>query len=262
MVKILNVGLGLQRKGPGNFEERKKLLRQYARTDTTIDIIEPLHGLPIDNLEWYSYEAFIGGHLLAAYKKGEDKGYDAILQTCFYDPLVREAREILQIPVIGIAEASMHIASILGAKFSVIVGRTKWIDKMAENARRCGFESKIASWIALGEGVQELSAGNEKTIIELSEMARKCIDEDGAEVIVMGCGGFVQYAKPVSERVGVPFIDSYMAGVKMAELLADLYLLGIKPSKANTYEKPPADVLERIYSTDIYKKYSSSKLVR
>lgn len=75
---------------------------------------------------------------------------------CFYDPGLREARELVRMPVIGVCEASLHIASMITAgKFSIVAGRKKWIPKMADNARNYGFESKITLWSVLGLNVPD-----------------------------------------------------------------------------------------------------------
>ena len=74
-----------------------------------------------------------GKELLSTYKKAELAKYDVILQNCWYDPGVREGREILNIPITGICEASCHIGAALGNKFSIIVGQKKWISKILKN---------------------------------------------------------------------------------------------------------------------------------
>ena len=53
-------------------------------------------------------------------KKANQDGYDAVILACFSDPGLDAAKEISTIPVIGIEEATLHIAAMLGAKFSIM----------------------------------------------------------------------------------------------------------------------------------------------
>lgn len=87
-------------------------------------------------------------------KSAEKEGYDAAVIGCFYDPGLMEAREILdKMVVTAPAEASMHIAATMGHKFSIIVGRNKWIPQMMENVVNCGLKDKFASFKSVGLGV-------------------------------------------------------------------------------------------------------------
>ena len=213
----------------------------YARSDTVIDHVGNEHGLPLEDFEYYSYELMTGKELLSTYKKAELAKYDVILQNCWYDPGVREGREILNIPITGICEASCHIGAALGNKFSIIVGQKKWISKMEENVVRYGFGSKIASWRDLDLHVQDLHDDHDNTLNMLIDVGTKCVKEDGAESILTACGGFEPYAEEASKLIGAPVINPTKAGVMFAEWLSDLHTSGFKFSKAITYQSPPED---------------------
>lgn len=80
------------------------------------------------HLEYYSYGPLVVSKLLKIIKEAEKENFDGAIIGCFYDPGLREAREIAEkLVVTAPAEASMHIAATLGQRFSIIVGRTKWI---------------------------------------------------------------------------------------------------------------------------------------
>src|SRR5690625_2297342 len=82
--------------------------------------------------------------------------YDAISIACFYDPGLRELREILDIPVVGIANASYILAQNYGHSFSVVISRQKNVPKMKDNAILYGMADKINSWESLNMTVEEL----------------------------------------------------------------------------------------------------------
>ena len=133
--------------------------------DWSKDIVEPsttLNGTSFEtgtaHLEYQFYEHLATHNVIKKVFDAEKSGYDAVVIGCFYDPGLREARELVRIPVIGVCEASLHIASMITAgKFSILVGRKKWIPKMADNARNYGFEPKISSWRILDLTVPDMS---------------------------------------------------------------------------------------------------------
>lgn len=171
---------------------------------------------------------------------GED--FDALVVACFYDPGVRELREMLGVPVVGIGEASMQIASLLGHKFSILVGRRKWIPKMSDNALLYGFERRIASWRPIDFTVEQLHRGPEQAFASLAKEAEAAVREDMAEVVILGCAAMEGTARQLSERVGVPVVDPVVAGFKLAEMLGDLRArTGLSISRAYDYEPLGAD---------------------
>ncbi len=221
-------------------EERVKqlqaLLSGLAFPGTEVEVISMPGGPP--DLEYYLQDhQAISLMLERVPARVRDGSFDAVVVACFYDPGVRELREVLGIPVVGVAEASMHVASQLGHRFSVIVGRKKWIPKMSDSALAHGFERRIASWRAIDFTVQRLHTEPEGTIEAAVREAEAAVREDMAEVIILGCTAMVNAAQRVSERIGVPVVDPVVAGFKMAEMLGDLRArTGLTLSKVYDYE--------------------------
>ena len=79
------------------------------------------------HLEYHLYEHEALTPMLELMREAEDEGCGAGIIGCFYDGGLRELREGLRMPVVGMAEASMLLAVTLGHRFSIIVGRRKWI---------------------------------------------------------------------------------------------------------------------------------------
>lgn len=173
-------------------------------------------------------------------KKAEKEGYDAVVIGCFYDPGLREARELVRIPVIGPAETCMHVAATLGHKFSILVGRRKWIPKMESNVYAYGLEKKLASFRVLNFTVPRMAAEPEKLKEAIRREAQKAIENDGAEAIVLGCTIESGFMKELIESLKVPVIDAVVVSWKYAEMMADLYhKMGLTHSKLFGYEAPP-----------------------
>lgn len=56
------------------------------------------------------------------------EGYDGVVIACHFDPAVRAARQLLPLPVVGIAEASMHLASLMGLRFAVVASDHRYVE--------------------------------------------------------------------------------------------------------------------------------------
>jgi allantoin racemase len=172
--------------------------------------------------------------------EAEDDGVDAVIIDCMADPGLVAAREMVSIPVIGPAETAMHIASMLGHKFSVITVLDQLAPLFDQHAVTAGLAERLASVRAVNIPVLEL--GDTQRVVEsLVEQSAKAVREDGAHVIVFGCTGMIGLAGEVEKGlveqgiVGVPVIDPGILAVKMAEALVDA---GLTHSK-RTYPHPP-----------------------
>jgi allantoin racemase len=185
----------------------------------------------------------------------ERDGADAVVLGCWADPLW-EAREMVNIPVVGIGEAALLLATTLGHKFAVITVAPGVVPTIEIDLRLYGLEDR-----AIPRPVRSLDPPSDldllvesvtdpfrRLIPNFERIARECI-ADGAEVIVVGCG----YYGPILslhgynriEGTGVPVVDCSAAGLKLAETLADLrQSIGLSKSTALYHRAPPAKILE------------------
>jgi len=195
-----------------------------------------------DHTEYHYYEHLVTHDVLNQVRRAEAEKFQAVIIGCFYDPGLREARELVSIPVVGPAESTMLVACTLGHKFSILVGRRKWIPKMESNARMYGLGERLASIRPLGIRVIEMLPEQKRLKQSAAREGRAAVDEDGAEVIVMGCTMESGFADELSRALGVPVLDPVVTSWKFAEMQADMYSsLGISHCKAYGYESPPKE---------------------
>ena len=95
----------------------------YAGTGTTVDVIH-LEGVP-ENIDYYYPKHLMELAIFRAVRRLEEQGYDAVVVGCCYDPGVKVARELVDIPVVGPLEAAMNHASYFGHRFTVITDHRK-----------------------------------------------------------------------------------------------------------------------------------------
>lgn len=213
------------------------------RDNTEIHTVNPSDG-PV-SIENYYDEAFAVTGVLTELRKGESQGFDAYVIACANDPGLYAAREFACGPVIGIAEASMHVASLIAAKFSIVslFPRDRLITE--ELLHRYGMETKCASIRTCGLSVLDFENNPEKGLDLLAAESKKAVETDGAEAICLGCAGMSQLTNELESTLGVPVLDGVAEAVKLAESLVDL---GKKTSKILYFEKPAAKEYKGIYA--------------
>lgn len=171
-------------------------------------------------------------------RQAEIDGYDAICLYCGSDPAYDACRELLHIPVVGAAHASFAIASCLGYQYSFITTSHRRIPQKKEFARSCGIDiSRLASVRAINYdlSIPEDNERRRTTIELLSNTAKKCAIEDGADVVILGCLSFAGMGSEISLLSGIPVVDPAFAMISLAEALCRQ---GISHSKI-AYPFPP-----------------------
>jgi allantoin racemase len=235
----------------------QEFLETSKAPETEIDVISLKRG-PM-HLEYHYYEALIIADTLHEVRRAENEGYDAAVIGCFYDPGLREAREITErIVVAAPAEAAMHIATTIGHTFSIVVGRKKWIPKMHENVVKYGFSEQLASFKAVNLGVHDFQKDKLETERRLKAAAEEAVEKDRAEVIILGCTIEFGFYKSLQEELRVPVIDAVLAPFKYAEFLVELKKrFNWGQSKIYGYESPPK---EEIIDWKIEQQYGLEKI--
>jgi allantoin racemase len=210
-----------------------------ASPGTRIVAVQPSFGPP--SIEDHLDEAWAAAGVAEQVQLGERDGADAYVIACFGDPGLHAARELARGPVLGIAEAAFHAASMVATGFSVVTTlvRTCVIAErlIVEHGfeRRCkGIHGTDIAVLALDDPASDAEA-------RILAMAERALDRDGSGAIVLGCAGMADLCVSLQTRLGVPVIDGVAAGVKLVEALVGL---GLGTSKRGDYAWP----LEKRYA--------------
>lgn len=162
----------------------------------------------------------------------EDNSADAFVVACFSDPGLHSARETTLRPVMGISESAITTALTLGERFGIIAILPASVARHHRYIRQMGLESRLAGDRPIGIGVTGLNAGGAEEEVEerMTTVGRQLIEEDGADVLIMGCAGMARYRHRLEETLGVPVIDPSQAAV--AQAIAAVRL-GYRNNKTN-----------------------------
>ena len=209
------------------------VIERVKRPDTEVDVVCPSRGP--ETIDSSYDEAYAVPPTLELVRKANKEGVDAILLGCFCDAGVEAAREISAVPVIAMEEATLSVALTLGNKFGILTEKRPRIAMKERHVRRAGLTERLASIRALGLSTADLDARPEETKARGIELARRMVEEDGAEVIIMGCAAMAGYSDELQETLGVPVLDPTIVSFKYAEMIIDS---GLFHSRVGLYHPP------------------------
>ena len=171
--------------------------------------------------------------------------FDGFVIACYSDhPAVYALREITDKPVIGIAEASMLLACVLGHKFSVVTTNKEWEPLLSDAVRHYGLAERCASVRSTGMAVLDLETADKQTTDRaIIAAARLAVERDGADVICLGCAGMAGLDEIVAAALGVPVVDGVVAALKILE---GLVAAGLRTSKRLAYARPQVKALDNL----------------
>ncbi|MNV80682.1 Asp/Glu/Hydantoin racemase [compost metagenome] len=116
---------------------------------------------------------------------------------------------------LGISECGALTAMTLGQRFGVIAILQGSIGRHWRNWGAMGISQRVAGEVAIGRGVTEL-ADHQATLAAMVAAGKRLRDEQGANVLLMGCAGMAAFRAPVEDATGLPVVEPTQAAVSMA----------------------------------------------
>jgi allantoin racemase len=211
--------------GPQEVRRRQQILQEYAASGTEV-AAEPTATGPaaIENAQ---DAAIVVPELLRLGPLAQERGFDAIVIGCFSDPGIDPLRELLSVPVVGPGAASLHLAAQLGTRICVLTPAGRGFGRLAARLRALALAPLLASVRGIGLSVMDLAQQQPGALDKAAEAARKAVEADGADVLVLGCMSMAFLpcvCESLSERVGVPVVNPVTAALKTAEMLVAMRL--------------------------------------
>ena len=218
--RLIKIGLlGATVTNQSKIEYRTIVMKKWSQNETKVQYYTGANGpLSIESM----FEEYAGAIKMAGLlKQAEADQCDALIITCAGDPGIDELRNATSIPIIGTGQAGMTAAALLSNRFSLITVDDGMIYTGYEMAKKLGVLRKLASVRALNMAVLDISASHQDVIQKLIKICRKCIDEDGAQAIVLGCASmaFLQVTDKLQDELGVPVINLSQLALKLAEVV-------------------------------------------
>lgn len=160
--------------------------------------------------------------------KEHENDYDGFVIACHCDPNLDAIKELTTKPVVGIGEASMKLASMLGDSFTVISMTEQSIPNKIELIKKYQLLDSMASVrspLDKDKGLNE-----EEKYLRTAKLA---IQEDKVEVIVLGCAGMTGLDKKLEKELGVPVLDGVVCALI---IITGFVKSGLSTSKVRRYK--------------------------
>ncbi|MFC0531585.1 aspartate/glutamate racemase family protein [Phytohabitans kaempferiae] len=201
----------------------------FERDDLAVDIVHINENGPT-TLECAYNVARVEQEVVDLAMAAERAGADAVVTDCMRDVAIATAREMVSIPVLGPAQTSMHLAAMLGRRFSVLVTLPRSIEVVEDQVMLHGLKDSFASARAVNIGVEHLHDDDELLVKRLTEEAKAAVVEDGAHVVILGCTAMDGIGRKVRDGLaalghpGIPVIEPLQATIRMGQILHELGL--------------------------------------
>jgi allantoin racemase len=161
---------------------------------------------------------------------------DAVVLAGFGEHGKDALQEMLDVPVLDIAESAAHVAHLIGRRFSVVTTLARSIAPIEDRLLLAGLAAHCASVRACGLGTAEVDADPAGAVKAIVGEAERAVTDDGADVICLGCAGMAGVTGAITDALGVPAVDGVAAAVGLAQMLVGL---GLSTSKAGAYASGP-----------------------
>ena len=219
--------------------------KEILGPDTEVECVPVRHSATL--VDCY-YEALVFDmYIVEAGLRAEEEGYDAVIMDTVSDSGMYALRSRLSIPVIGPGLVSYAVGIMLGKRFSIVTMWDKWRHLYEKNLDTYHLWDKCASIRAVNipPDVEALFTGKEEEMFQkLTAEAQAAIDEDGADVILLGSTTMHQAGDYMAAHLPAPVVNPGPVGIKMAELLVQL---GLSHSKV-AFPSPATIIDDRFFS--------------
>jgi allantoin racemase len=222
---LIRVAFAIGGYPPEEFKRRADIALSYSTSEIQVGIVNVaaspyFYGITPAEIQLVA-PAFID-----AYRRAERDGYDAVVPLGMLDLAVDGGKSAVDIPVVGPLEASLHVASLIGDKFGLIVYHKSLLAFNRALIRRYGMEERVVDFGVSGFDLPDLAAHHDEVVENFVNEARRLVAQ-GAEVIVpMGISQCPVHIKPdwLQQQLGVPVVEGFGAPIRMAALLVGLGL--------------------------------------
>lgn len=180
-------------------------------------------------------ESAIAAHAVLDALARHGAGQDGLIVSAFGDPGLYAARELADVPVVGIAESALLTAWMLGRRVSILCMTARLRIWYEECVREHGLHGRLSAVRSVDAEVADIARAREDLREPLRALCRRTIVEDRAEVVILGGGPIAGLARELAPQMGVPVLDGVSCAVPMLETLLRL---GVRAPSHGSFARP------------------------
>lgn len=145
--------------------------------------------------------------LLDLVRKAAAEKARGIVIGCFDDTALAQASALAGCPVLGIGQASFHMAALRNWRFSVVTTLAVSVPVIERNIRDYGLAGHLGRVRASDVPVLALEHDPDAALAAVSAEACRAQAQDAVDALVLGCAGMVHVTRAVADAVTVPVLD-------------------------------------------------------
>ncbi|MGO4308049.1 aspartate/glutamate racemase family protein [Cupriavidus sp. RAF12] len=182
------------------------------------------------------FEALTGGYATACVAAEHAGEFDGLVVAAFGDPGLAGLKELFDVPVVGMTEAALASACLLGQRFSIIAISHRIEAWYRECVAANGLTSRLASVRSLQEPLRDIGSVQEDHSARLEQMALEAVRHDGADVIIVAGAPLAGLARSLKGKIPVPVVDGVSSAIRHCESL-----IALQPGSARegSFARPP-----------------------
>lgn len=246
--RILYLSLSNAQYSANYFPFLRSYIDQVCGADAEVEI----RGARVGRIDSFRFwEALDSVSILDSVLDGEQRGFDAVAIGNILDPALREARSMVDIPVLGLGETCMTIACLIGGRFSLVGVNPYFGPRFEENVAKYGLKERLAAIEFMDLTPHQLDAcfsdeaGRGRGLASFLRAARATLDR-GAEVIIPAGGRITAFlnAQGVREVDGAPILDGTVTLLETTLAAVRIRAAaGTFVSRRRLYAKAPAELI-------------------
>ena len=240
------------------WEPYEKALKEYANKVCRPDSVVVPHGVSDrhEKQRMFHYFSYLNqGLIIENAIRAEKEGYDGFCLHCAEDPARKELKNVIDMPIVQLAETMMYVACQLGNKFSFLAYENVLLLRCSELVWEYGLRDRFVKPVMFNivhEDLPQKYLSDPEPLLKIMAPAARKMVEEGAEVLVPTCGclSLACALNDIREIEGMPIIDATAVAIKMTEMMIDLQKLGLRRSNVNLSLHPSHEELadaRRIY---------------
>lgn len=193
-----------------------------------------------DYIDYWSYNHLVVSDVIDTVYRAEKDGYSGVFVACGYEPGVRAAREIVDIPVVGALIPTVLVAHQLGARLSVFYNSRMSGTNSWDILRAYGLTGQCVSLKSIDLSLREILKDPDLVDKRVIDRSYKAVEE-GAEVIILACTIEAAYftGNVPADLAKMVYLNCNIIAFKYLEMLAELHQkAGLKVSRMGYYASP------------------------
>lgn len=182
------------------------------------------------------FEALVGGYATACAAAEHAGSFDGLIVAAFGDPGLAGMKELFDVPVVGMTEAALASACLLGQRFSIIAISHRIEAWYRECVAANGLSARLASIRSLQSPLRDIGSVQEDHAARLEALSLQAVREDGADVIIVAGAPLAGLARSLQGRIPVPVVDGVSSAVRHCESLVALHAGN---AREGSFARPP-----------------------